>query len=156
MKIGQYVIPKNLVEILVIPKGGVDIVFKAQPVIDYSGFLAHCPEPKRRTAIKPNGDKIVIDEAEFKEAETKWYNLRFDWMYIESLKPSDIEWDTVDANKPSTWSNWMSDLSNAGFSIFEISKIRGIVDSACGINDAKIEEATKSFLASQEKESNTE
>ena len=71
-------------------------------------------------------------------------------MFIKSLLATDgLQFDTVDMSQPMTWANWQKELS-AVLSTGELSAVIDIILEANGLNDKKIEAATKSFLAGQQ------
>jgi len=149
MKINGQVIDNSKTEILVIPKGGVDIVFEAKPVLNYDDFDKLCPEPLAPSLDRP-GQSTVLDVTDKKYlAEIdKWAKYKASWTIITSLSAtSGLEWDTVELNNPETWSNWEQELRIV-FAEAEIKMILDIVWLACGLNQSKIDEATANFIAS--------
>ncbi len=71
-------------------------------------------------------------------------------MILESLKATpNLEWESVNPSDPKTWGGYENELVDAGFSIPEISRVIDCVFDANGLNQKKIDEATKRFLAGQ-------
>ena len=137
-------------EVLVIPKGDMNVVFEAQMVADYAEFEKLCPEPQPKTKLVPGtADPIpMIDEPNYMEEVKKWGGLKTDWMILKSLEASkDIEWGTVKMDDPSTYANWRTELEAAKFSNVEILEITRLVIKANGLSTERMEEATESFLA---------
>lgn len=153
MKINGKSIEGPKPEVIVIPKGDEQFVFKAMPVLCYDEFLAIYPQPLPMTVTKPGkapyadvNDKAYLDDI------ADWVNKKSSWMMIESLKATEgLEWDTVVAEEPETWSNWRSELEKV-FTDIEMMYIIEIIQSACGLNQNKISEATEAFLASEAEE----
>ena len=50
---------------------------------------------------------------------------RMAYIVVHSLEPSQIEWDTVQLDNPSTWANWETDLKNGGLSQMECNRVLG-------------------------------
>jgi hypothetical protein len=138
-------------DVVVIPRAECDVVIKAAAVPDYEKFEKLCPAPNPPEVIKKGGEiSHDIEDPEYKKRLTDWADKKTDWLIIESLRATEeLEWDTVDYGKPETWSNWKQELKDSGFVDAEIARIIHTVWDACGLNQAKIDEATKSFLAGQ-------
>lgn len=142
-------------EICVIPRTingqQVDIVFKAKAVLDYSDFEKMCPVPFPPEMILPGGErKLDTKDREYQKRLGEYASKKTAWMFIKSIEETDgLEWETVDVNNPETWLSYQTELTQAGFSDMEILKIFQTVTSACGLNQEKIEEAQKRFLAGQ-------
>lgn len=153
MKINGVTISGPTPEVIVIPKNGKELVIKAMPILDYEEFNGICPVPKPPEVIKKGGEKFKdYDDKKYNEALTDWAERKNAWMIIKSLAVTDgIEWDTVDISKPETWKNYLDDLKSV-FTEIEISLIIDLVHIACGLNQTKIDEATKRFLAGQGQE----
>lgn len=139
-------------EIIPIPRSSGDIIFKASAVLDYEPFEKLCPVPKAPEVLKPGGAKYYdVEDKKYLEEINKWSRLKTSWMILQSLKATDgLEWESVDMSKPETWDNLESELESSGFTPIEISKIINGVISANGLDDQKMEEARKRFLASQQ------
>lgn len=151
MKINGRAISGPNIEYIVLPRGnGEDIVFTAKAVLDLSRFENLVAEPKPDKMTLPGGIiKEDVDGKAYKIAMDQFNAKRYAFIMIESLRESEIEWDTVDYDKPETWSNWQTDLKNAGFANSEVHAITMGVASANGLNQDKIEQARSRFLASR-------
>jgi len=138
-------------QVVVIPRDSGDIVFKAKAVLDFKDFDAVCPVPKPPEVIRPGGVRSVDPEdPEYKKALDKWASQKSTWMILKSLSATDgLEWETVDWANPDTWSKYQQEMSDSGLSSAEVARIIDIVMDACGLNQDKIDEATKRFLAGQ-------
>jgi len=143
------------IEVVVIPRQGFDVIFKAHSVKNYEKFDKLCPAPLPPKVLKPGGITVSnVEDSVYLEQVSKWSEYKTTWMILESLKATpEIVWETVDYLKPETWANWEVELTDDGFSQAEIARIVQIVIDACGLNQEKIDKATKDFLAGQGKES---
>jgi len=139
------------VAVCVIPRGTGDLIFKARAVLDYSDFDKICPRPTPPEIIRPGeGKSQNTEDPDYKKLVTDWAIKKNTWMFLKSLEATDgLVWDSVSMSDPSTWDNYESDLLSAGLTDYEISRILLAVLDACGLNQDKIDEATKSFLAGE-------
>lgn len=140
------------VEICVIPRQDDDLVFKAQAVLDFDDFESLCPSPQPPVIMKPGGEKTIdVEDEGYLKNLNEWARKRTDWMMLKSLEATPgLEWETVDKSDNKTWNNFRDEMRKAGLSSAEISRIVGAVTTACGLNQEKIDEATRRFLADQE------
>jgi len=151
MKIAGMTIDGPAVETVVIPRGEQDIVFKAKAILDYKDFEAMCPVPQPPEIVKPGGITYKnVEDKKYQEAVGLWAQKKTDWMILKSLSMTEgLEWDTVKMDDPDTWANWKDEL-NSVFTDGEVAALINTVFDVCGLNQKKIEEATKRFLAGQE------
>lgn len=151
MKIGG-IDPSKLptIETLVLPRGDEIIVFKATGLSSYDEFDALCPEPKAPGAFKPGGEFVPNPEdPSYRQMLATYANKRMAYMAIKSLEPSDIEWDEVNIDNPSTWTKWSTELKNVGFTQVEVNRIMGLVLDANCLNEERLEKARSVFLLGQ-------
>lgn len=150
MKIGNEKIENTMVETLVIPWGGKDLVFKARPILSTDEYDKMCPMPEPRVRSTPKGEVTrLIEEPEYREKFEEWASNRVNWTFIKSLQATDdLVWETVDLNDPSTFGNFRKELEDT-FPLAIVLRIIDLVATACGLNQEKIDEATKRFLAGQ-------
>ena len=147
MKINGIEVHGPAEEVLVLPRPTAqDLVFRAVAVTSMSEFERLCPDPKPKARLVAGGWKDWVDDPAYLEAIQKHGQLRFAWILLSSLAPSNIEWDTVDATQPSTWLNWEADLKAAGLSQTEINHVINCVASANSLNEQKLEAARQNFL----------
>ena len=147
MKINGVEVKGPAEEVLVLPRPTAeDIVFRAVAVNDMTEFEARCPDPKPKAMLVAGGWKEHLDDPNYVKALQEHGVLRFAWILLKSLEPSNIEWDTVEADKPSTWHNWETDLKSAGLSQTEVNHVVNCVASANALNEQKLEAARQSFL----------
>jgi hypothetical protein len=143
---------------VVIPRGdGEDIVFEVKAIMDMSPFDKLCPQPKPPKKMLPGGQIIVnVEDPNFKAELNDWAAKRAVYITLSSLEPSQIEWDTVKLDNPSTWSNYQKDLVNAGFSDFEIGRIINATLEVNCLDESKVEQARQRFLASMQAPKNVQ
>ena len=151
MKIKGQKVCAPSIETIVIPRKTGDLIFKAQAVLDYSAFEALCPIPRAPETLKPGGIRTKNLEApDFLKALDDWAEKRTAWMILKSLEATpDLEWETIQMDKPETWKNFDTEFKNSGLSALEINKVLELVTTVCGLDQKKIEEATERFLAGQ-------
>lgn len=137
---------------IAIPRDDGPIVFKAAPVLDFKIFEALCPPPKAPWIQKPGEAQVRNPEdPTYKEAVSNWARQKTAWMFIQSLNATEgIEWETVKADSPDTWLGYTNELQASGLTQGEIAAIMNAIIEVCGLNQQKIDEATKSFLAGQD------
>jgi hypothetical protein len=150
MKIHGRKIEQKLIEVVVIPRRDGDLVFKAAPVTDLSDFEKLYPEPQPPVKLAKGVTSTDVNDADYKTKHEHWTKSRGDFMFIKSLLATDgLQFDTVDLSQPMTWANWQTELSTV-LTTGELSAVIDIILEANGLNDKKIEAATKSFLAGQQ------
>jgi len=142
------------IEVIVFPRQDGNLVFKAQSVLDYDPFEKICPQPQPPVRMLPGGIKSFNTESpEYEEKLEEWATKKWDWMMLKSLEATEkLEWDTVNMEDPSTYGHYRDEMKAAGLSPAEISRIQALVVDSCGLNQIKIDEATKAFLAGQGQE----
>lgn len=133
---------------VVIPRPDVDIVFKVKAV-DATDYEKIDPSPEPPFSLRKGDSKMVKDynDKDFKAAIDDWGKRKSAWIFIESIKESEVEWDTV-TDDPSTFCNYTEELEAAGFSFTEVNAIINKVVMANGMSAEGINRATQDFLAS--------
>lgn len=152
MKIGG-IDPKTLSteEILVLPRGEKNIIFRAVGVQDYDEFNKLCPEPTAPKIHKPKEGWVDNEEEPGYRDMMKTYGLRrLAWLVITSLEPSDIEWEKVSLDNPSTWTQWNEELKESGLNQVECNRVQGLVFQANCLDEDKLEQARENFLLGQQ------
>lgn len=148
MKIGGKPVTK-CIEILVLPRVDDDIIIRAEAVAINDEFNALYPDPVAPSVRTKDGKKDDLEDPDYLKAIERRSTARWDFMCIKSLVPSEIEWNTVDLSKPSTWSNWKKELLEAGLSEIEVGRIQGAVQCANSLDEDKLREARESFVRGQ-------
>ena len=136
---------------LVLPRSdGEDIPFIAQAIVDLDEVDKYLKIPEPPSIQKAGGvieynrsDKGYIDQL-------AQYNIKkMAWIVLKSLEPSNIEWDSVDLENPSTWTNYQKEFREAGISDIEINRICNACMEANALDEQKIEAARQAFLHGQ-------
>lgn len=156
MKIGGVEVTK-CEEVLVLPRKREEenIVFRAVAVGSMDEFDELCPKPQPAMRLVKGGVREPhLNEAYMKALED-YGTRRYAYICLKSLAPSEIEWETVELNKPATWGNWMKELEDAGLSDVELQRVQTLVLDANALNEAKLKEARDSFLRGQGQEVET-
>lgn len=151
MKIAGKKLDGPSIETVVLPRQDGDVVIKAQAVLEYDEFEKICPQPEPPEVILKGGEKSYdFEDKNYTEKVQQYATQRTSWMFLKSLEATpDLEWETVNMADPDTWGNYFDELRKA-FSLGEIHRIQEIVMDVNGINQKKIDEATKNFLAGRE------
>lgn len=148
MKIGGVVVTTSD-EVLVLPRvKGPDIVIKAV-CVDMSDYEEFYPRPKMPQRVVKGGVEGDADSPAYKGQLTKWGQQRFAYMVVNSIIPSDIEWDSVDPEDPASCVKWIEELKKGGLNDAECTRIINCVLTANSLNEAKLKEARDAFLLGQ-------
>jgi hypothetical protein len=152
MRIGGRTVAGPKTGLLVIPREDGDIVFKFVGVTNDSGFEEICPPPKppRKHVVKLETTIDDYDDPNYIVKRREWDMAKTEWIFLQSIAPSNIEWDSVKMDDPSTYKNWRDDLKNAGFSINEVNTVYDTFFATNILTDKMLNEARSRFLASQE------
>ena len=151
MKIAGQKLSRPAAVPLVIPRADGDIVFMFDAVLDFSEFDKMFPrvEPPK-TFNKDGSTALNVEDPEYLKSLNTWASARTKWTVLKSMQATpNLEFETVNINDPTTYENFDSELRAAGFSMVEIGKFYETAFLASGLNDDKIEEATKRFLATR-------
>ena len=153
MKINGASVDARYVETVVIPRGDSQFVFKARPLTaeDEKFFEEVCPKPQPPEFTIPGGGKEVdVTNAQYVKDRRAWSEKRSEFLFMRSLSATaNLVWETVEEADSTTWGNLEEELLSAGFLNPEIITIFNAAIAANGLDSSKIEEATKSFLATQ-------
>ncbi len=146
MKIGGVQVTGPSEEVLVLPREPEPIVFRAVAVPDMEEFHKLCPEPKP-TGKWVKGEFVPDEDSpDYKVALLNYNMKRLAWMVVQTLKPSEIEWDSVKEDKPQTWIKWETDLRSAGLTQVEVNRVTQLVMDANSLNEDKLIKAREVFL----------
>jgi len=143
-------------EIIAIPRGnGEDIVFIAEAVLDHKPFDKLCPVPKPRLKKIDGEDVPDFDDKNYNAKIVKYSEKKTAWLILTALKAtSELEWEEVNFNDPSTWLLFRKELNDSGFSDLEVNRIINGALTAQGLNEAKIEAARDRFLRQEQAQLN--
>lgn len=128
-----------------------EIVIRAKAVPDFDEFNALCPEPKPPLLQTKDGLVANTKDVNYRQVKAIYDERFMCYIVIKSLEPSDMEWDTVKINEPSSWVNWRQDLHDAGLSHFEVNRIQNLVMEANCLDEDKLIQAREVFLRGQPK-----
>jgi hypothetical protein len=131
---------------VVFRRGDDQIVFWAEPLVDYSEFNKLCPEPTPPVVMTPKGRELDIENVDYLKLVNSYSAKKIAFLIIHSLKPSDIEWETVKYGDSETWLNWEKDLQNNNFSPMEIQHIGNLVFDVNSLDESKLKAARENFL----------
>jgi len=146
LRIGHTVVDGPAEEVLVLTRVQGDINIIARAVVDMKPFEQLCPEPKPPKKLVKGGFVEDTENPDFIASVMKQSELRFAYICIKSLEPSDIAWNRVDINKPSTWTDWTKELQDAGLSHVEVNRIMVTVMQANSLDENKLRQARDSFV----------
>lgn len=149
MKVGGVTVTGPTEEYLVLPRDPAPIVFRALAIKNMDEFFTLCPEPKTPTKLVKNVWVPDPDAPGYKQMLDSHNNYRLAYMVIKTLEPSQIEWDNVSPDNPSTWSNWEKELKDGGLTQIEIQRVVQLVLDANALNEDKLEKARANFQLGQ-------
>lgn len=152
MKIGGVEVCPSPEEVLVLPRGEQNIVFRAVPVKDWEPFNKMVPEPVCPVGWVKNEKRLLTDDKDYQKLVEHRRDLMTAYMILESIKPSNIEWDSVIETQPETWLKWEDDLRASGLTNVEINLVINLVFSANQLDEKKLKAARESFLHGQGQE----
>lgn len=136
--------------IIPIVRGEEVFYFQAKAVVDMTEFENYCPRPVPPMIHHKGQPQPVQDltDKKFLVAVDEYAKKKASYMVIKSLSSTpDLKWEKVDVTNPSTYELYLEELKAFGLNDIEIDRIVNGVFEANGMNDAKIEEAKKRFLA---------
>jgi hypothetical protein len=136
--------------VIVLPRQSCDdLVFKFAAVLDSDDFDKLCPIPKPKEKLMPGGGRTLdVESQEYKDALDKWSMQKTHYMYLKSIEATeDLEWETVDMSDPDTWENYNQELIESGLTESERLHLLQTYSQVQGLDQSKIDAATKSFLA---------
>lgn len=138
-------------EVLVLPREGSPLVFKARAVDSWDEFNKLCKEPEPPKIQTKEGVQDDYDDKGYKSALVSYYAKQNAYLLIKSLEPSNIEWTKVKLDNPNTWTLWSEEMRDAGLTPKEAERIVQLCIDANCLNEAKLEAARKAFLQTHQK-----
>jgi hypothetical protein len=138
--------------LVVLIRNGEPVAFKAQAVLDYALFDTLVPQPKPKTIVRPGtGPEMLFNDPGYLQQFQNYGQIKTNYVIVQSLKATPgLEWETIKDDQPETWGNFRKELEAAFFTSTEINRIIACVWEANGIDEDKLDEARKRFLASQD------
>lgn len=146
LRIGNTVVDGPAEEVLILPRLQGDIIIRTRAVTDMKPFEAMCPEPSAPKKLVKGGFEIDYNNPGFIAASTKHGELRFAYICVKSLEPSEIDWARVSPDSPNSWLEWPKELEEAGLSNVEVNRILLAVMSANSLDENKLKAARDSFV----------
>lgn len=136
---------------LVFPRGEGELVFIALAVENFDEFNKLCPEPdpKQFGRLGPQGWEVDDDSPQYRDLMKQHGRQKWAYMFIKTLEPSNIEWETVNVNQPQTWKNFEKELRSV-LGHVEYGTLVNLVEEANMMGSDHIEVARKRFLLKQE------
>jgi hypothetical protein len=137
--------------IIPIIRGEEDLFFQAQ-VSDMTEFATVCKRPEPPMIQHKGQTQAVadIEDPKYKIAIEQFVKNRIDYMIIKSLSATpDLQWDKVKLTNPETYHLYVEELKEFGLTVSEIDRLINGVFEANGLDESKIEESKKRFLAAQ-------
>lgn len=150
MKLQGKVLDGPQERVVVFPRqNGDKLVFKFKAVLNSDEFDKICPVPEPPEMILPGGGKkLALDDKTYLKKLEEWSQNKTHYMFLESISATDdLEWETVDLGNPETWKNYQKELEDAGFTESERLVMLRAYSEVQGLDQSKIDEATRSFLA---------
>lgn len=150
MKIaGREINGPNRVTLVLPREDGEDIPIIAQAIIDMEEMDKYIDAPKPPAIQKKGGVEYNFSDRGYLDQLAQYNIKKMAWIVLKSLEPSEIEWDNVDMENPSTWVGYQKELKAAGFSDIEVNRICNACMQANALDERKLEAARQSFLRGQ-------
>lgn len=128
-------------------KGEEPLVAVCKPIISYEAFNKIFPLPLPPEVMLKGGTReLNTKDPEYLARITEYSEAKVFYLFLESVRGS-IEWDTVKDADPTTWKNCEQEMKESGLSAKEIEMVFDGVFEANAMNEEKMEQARKSFLA---------
>jgi hypothetical protein len=158
MKLFGNKVEASYIETLVIPRGEQQYVFRMRPLTkdDDEEFDRLCPRPIPTTWTLPGGGtETDTNSKEYLENMLKYRKYRSDFLMLKSLDATEgLEWESVKTEDIASWGNIDDELRDSGFLDTEIIMLFNKIIEVNGLSSDKIEKATKTFLATQARQTN--
>lgn len=136
-------------EVLVLPRLTGNVVIRAKAVTDMTAFDALCPAPVAPGIRTKDGFKPNLKDENYMALADHYAAQRMAFTVLLSLEPSNIEWETVKLEDPSTWKNWVKELKDNGMSDVECNRVIMCVMQANSLDEEKLRMAREVFLLGQ-------
>ena len=123
------------------------VTFQARPA-DLARFAELCPPPKAPPAVTRSGF-VPEDTTDPRYLAALKSRRKTEWafMIIDSLEPSNIEWETVKTDDPATWLGYETELKSL-FTAKEFDRIITLVARANALDDSYLDRANEFFFRS--------
>lgn len=125
-----------------------NIYFQANVILDFNEFEEMCPAPEAPMVTKDGKSHKNLDDPTYRLATEDLNQKRLNWIFLKSVEETEgLEWEKVKISDPSTWELFDGELRDAGFTQMQIISLMNEVYTIQGVDEKKVEEARKSFLA---------
>ena len=153
MKIdGREITGVNTVTLVLPRENDQDIVFVAKAIQNMSDVDKFLEAPLPPEVLGKGGVRTRnYADKSYQVSQIAYETKRMAWMILTSLSDNDIEWDTVVMEDPNTWTNYVQEMKDAGFSDMEMGHLSQAVVRANALDEAKLEAAREVFLHGQVK-----
>lgn len=136
-------------DLLVLPRGNKQIVFRAVGLSNWDEFDKLCPEPKPGKKMVKGGTVDDFDNKAYLESMKEYGRRRTAYMVVKSLEPSQIEWDKVSLAVPGSWPLWEKELLDNGLCKTECHRVFNLVMGVNSLDEDKLRKARDFFLLGQ-------
>ena len=135
-------------DVVIFPRTSGQLLFHITGAASWEAFDAACPRPEPPKIIKRGKAVENPEDATFKLRIQKWLDLRQNWLILQALSipENEIEWETVDIAKPSTWNSVEKELRETGLSEMEFQRLVGKVYDVNALTERAMESARANFL----------
>lgn len=146
MKINGQEVNGPYEDILVLPRKPQPVVFKGRALANFDLFDKLRPMPTAPGVLTKDGFKPDPKDKGYLQQLAAWTQSRLAYMVVQTLEPSNIEWDSVVLDNPTTWHLWVDDMVKAGFTDVEQKRILDFVLEVNCLDEKKLEAARADFL----------
>jgi len=136
---------------IVLPRyNGEDVIFKAT-LVDFSEMDKILKTPKAPYILR-RGKQVRNTEDKGYEDQCLQYLIKREnyTVAVSLLATPDLEWETVDLEKPGTWKNCETELLESGLPKTEVAYIFAKVRQVNSLDQDKLDEARERFLLMQQ------
>lgn len=121
-----------------------NIVFVCEAVLDYSEFEKLVPSPQP-PLVRPTGKAPYYDtkDKKYLKALDERSSLRTKWMLLKTIQNSEVEFETIRMDDPTTWDNFENELSTC-LTPYEVSQLLGKIYQA-NIPNERVREEAENF-----------
>lgn len=149
MRIAGKDFKQAVIDVVPIFRGDDVTYIKVQALNIKNEFEELCLRPEPPVKVNKKGERITdIEDKEYKKKLEEYSTHMVEFMIIKSLAINeDLQWEIVKMGDPSTWCMWRDELLDSGLLEAEVNKIQMAIFTVNSLNDDRVEEARKSFLA---------
>jgi hypothetical protein len=135
---------------LCFPRGDDFLAFIAQPVWSMDEFDKLVPFPKNTNVFFNSEGKKVEDYecSAWKDTEAEYWRVRWGYIVLKTLEPSNMEIDGVTLDDPKTWGSVESILAGE-LNPQEFNRLMAMVDEANALDARKLEANKATFIERQ-------